>query len=440
MRFILPVVFLAAIAAQTDRAVPAFPGAEGFGANARGGRGGKVLLVTNLNDSGPGSFREACQTKGPRIVVFRTGGTIDLKSALHVTEPYITIAGQTAPGDGICLRGNEFTVDAHDVVIRHMRVRPGDISGKPVDAMSIGGNSRDVIVDHCSTSWSVDELLSTSGAISNITVQWCLIGESLNRSVHPKGPHGYGSLVRATGGATFHHNLWSHNTARNPRLGDNYGKPPFPTFDVRNNVMYDYSGMCSGMTGDHLSANYVANYIRPGPSSNKQRGIIVLTDTAEVQYYLSGNIVEGRADLTHDNSKLFDRVELKGRRLATALQRPFDAPAVQATTAEKALEAVLENVGANRPVRDPVDLRLIKQVRDRTGKIVDSQKEVGGWPVYRGGQAPLDTDHDGMPDEWERKHGLNPRDPSDAALDRDKDGYTNIEEYINSLTDRQPGE
>lgn len=428
MRF--PLALILAVPVLSGAAAPAFPGAEGFGAATPGGRGGKVLIVSNLNDSGPGSLREAVSTAGPRIVIFRVGGIIDLKSAITVKEPFITLAAQTAPGDGVCIRGNQFSIATHDVVIRFLRVRPGDISGGEVDGISIGGDSRNVILDHCSATWSVDEALSPSGAISNITVQWSIIGESLNHSVHKKGPHGYGSLARAAGGVTFHHNLWAHNSARNPRLGDNYNKPPWPMFDVRNNVMYDYGGMCSGMTGDDLSANYVANYIRPGPSSNRKRGIIVFTDTAKTRYYQADNVIEG-------DIRLFDRVEQSGRKFVTLVDAPFEAPAVRTTSAAEALEAVLEGAGAVRPVRDAVDARIVRQVRTRSGGIIDSQWEVGGWPEYRSGRPPLDTDRDGMPDEWEKAQALNANNAADAAGDRDGDGWTNIEEYLNSMAGSQ---
>jgi hypothetical protein len=423
---------LAGLAAGPAGSPPAFPGAEGFGAATPGGRGGRVLAVTNLDDSGPGSFREACEAQVPRVVVFHVAGLIDLKTPIRVTEPYITIAGQTAPGDGICLQRSEFAVHTHDVIVRFLRSRPGDISGKEMDAMGIGANARDVIFDHCSANWSVDESLSPSGNISNVTVQWCLIGEALNQSVHSKGAHGYGSLVRAAGGVTLHHNLWLHNIERNPRLGDNYGRPPFPVFDVRNNVMYDWGGTCSGLTGDDLSANYMANYLRPGPSSS-QRPPIVLTPTAHVKYYVRGNVVEGRPQYEKDPASMFTPAEADGRGLFTLVDRPFDAPPVRTTSAEDAYREVLAQAGAIRPVRDPVDARLIHEVETRTGRIINSQTEVGGWPKYRTAPPPKDSDGDGIPDDWEIAHGLNPNDPSDAGLDRGGDGYTNIERYLNDL-------
>jgi len=219
--------------------LPAFPGAEGFGAQTPGGRGGKVIPVVNLNDSGPGSLRAACEAEGARIVIFRVAGIIDLKKNIKVTEPFLTLAAQTAPGDGICLRGFALEIRTHDVIVRYLRSRPGAGSGKEVDAMDVGSGAHDVVIDHCSATWAVDENLSPSGSISNVTVQWCLIAEGLNHSIHHKGAHGYGSLVRAVGGLSLHHNLWAHNNARNPRLGENYHQPPYPTFDVRNNVIYN---------------------------------------------------------------------------------------------------------------------------------------------------------------------------------------------------------
>jgi pectate lyase len=205
--------------------VSAFPGAEGLGRLAQGGRGGRVIEVTNLNDPGPGSFRAACIAKEPRTVIFCVSGTIDLQTPIVIENPFITIAGQTAPGGGICLKRSALIVETHDAVIRFLRSRPGNLFGDQMDAISIEGESHHVLIDHCSATWSVDECLSPSGRVSNITVQWCLIGESLNRSVHKKGAHGYGSLVRAIGGVTLHHNLWLKNIARNPRLGGKRGIP-----------------------------------------------------------------------------------------------------------------------------------------------------------------------------------------------------------------------
>lgn len=428
--------------AAPAREIPAFPGAEGFGATAKGGRGGKVLFVTNLNDAGPGSFREACMAKGPRIVVFRVGGLITLESPLKITEPYLTIAGQTAPGDGICLRSNLLTIAASDVVVRFLRVRLGDLTRLESDAFSIYTPSRNVMIDHCSASWSIDETLSATGDIANVTIQWCLIGESLNRSYHSKGEHGYGSLVHATGGLTLHHNLWAHHTERNPRLGDNNYKPPFPTFDVRNNVMYNWSKMCSGLTDGDLKVNYVGNYIRPGPNSSGRKPIVLRRDTASdrVRYYVSGNFVEGRPELTANNADMFEPLEYNGRKLFTVVKAPYPVTPVRTQSPQEAYEAVLTGAGATVPVRDAVDARIIADVRNRKGKIIDSQAQVGGWPVYRSGRPPADSDQDGIPDAWEAAHGMNPRDAADAGAVDSASGYTKIELYLNELAGglRQP--
>ncbi len=423
---ILLVILFSAISLHAQTI--AFLGAEGFGRNALGGRDGRVIEVTNLNDSGPGSLREACETQGPRTIVFRISGTIDLLTPLEVTEPYLTVAGQTAPGDGICLKRSEFKVYTHDVIVRFLRSRPGNISGKEMDAMGIGSRAHDVIFDHCSATWSVDECLSPSGGISNVTVQWCLIGESLNNSVHHKGEHGYGSLVRAIGGVTLHHNLWVDNIARNPRLGDNYGRG-LPTFDVRNNVIYNWGAVCSGMTGDHLNANYVGNYLRPGPNSS-MKAPIVLTDTADVSFFLQGNIVEDRPEYAGNSASMFRSGKSTGR--FTLVDTPFVVIPVTTTSAEVAYHDVVAGVGAVLPARDPVDTRIIRELTANTGHIIDAQEEVGGWPELKSQPAPIDSDHDGMSDEWERAHRLNPNDPTDGNK-KDVDGYTMLEEYLNSL-------
>src|SRR5581483_1489580 len=231
--------------------------------------------------------------------------------------------------------------------------------------------------------------------------------------------HGYGSLVRATGGLTLHHNLWAHNRGRNPRLGDNYGKPPFPTFDVRNNVIYDYGG--PSVTGDTFEANYVTNYIKPGPATGRHQPIGP-TEKASLKFYVEGNELDGK--ITKD---LF--ATMAG---VTVVAKPFAAPGVHTVSAEEAYKLVLAGAGATVPVRDAVDARIVADVRNGTGGFVNSQKQVGGWPEYKSAPAPKDTDGDGIPDEWEAGHGLNPTDPKDAAKMRPS-GYTAIEEYVNSL-------
>jgi hypothetical protein len=261
-------------------------------------------------------------------------------------------------------------------------------------------------------------------------VQWCLIGDALNHSKHAKGDHGYGSLSRANGPVTWHHNLWAHNNSRNPRLGDNYGRPPFPTFDVRNNVMYDYGEICSGLTQGVLKVNYVANYIRPGPSS-KARTPIRVGAPSQLSFFIRDNVFEGNGALTADNSQFFDPVTIDGRKQVETVVQPFSAPLVRTSSAQAAYREVLISVGASLPKRDSVDAQIIDEVRRGTGSIIDSQQQMGGWPELKSATPPVDSDGDGMPDSWERKHGLNPHDSSDGAADKDKDGYTNVEEYLN---------
>jgi hypothetical protein len=425
-------LFLAAVTAASALALPAFPGAEGFGADTPGGRGGRVIFVTNLDDAGPGSLREACEAEGPRIVMFRVAGTIALKRPITVTKPFLTLAGQSAPGDGICLRDATFGIATHDVVVRFLRVRLGDESGKEADCIDLLNGAYNCILDHCSATWSVDECLSTSGNNRDCTIQWCLIGESLNQSKHAKGKHGYGSLARANGPISWHHNLWIHNDARNPRLGDNYGRGGlYPTFDVRNNVIYNFGGTASGLTQGILKVNYVGNYLRPGPSSRAAKPITV-GHPSQLTYFIRDNVFEGRDELTADNTQFFTVVEHEGKRVVQTVEQPFAAPPVKTVSARAALDLVLARVGASRPVRDSVDARLVDHVRTRTGKLIDSQDEVGGWPVLKSAPLPADTDNDGIPDTWEIAHGLDPKNPADANAVA-KSGYTQIEEYLNGL-------
>ncbi len=411
--------------------VPAFPGAEGAGAMTPGGRGGTVIAVTNLNDDGPGSLRAACEASGVRTVVFRVGGTIALRSPLVLRHPYITIAGQSAPGGGICLRDHPLIITTNHVIVRHLRSRLGDESAQQVDCISILGGSSHVILDHCSTSWSIDEALSISGAVSDITVQWCLIAEPLRGSKHVKGPHGFGSLSRATGRVSWHHNLWAHADARNPRLGDYYGRGT-PTFDVRNNVIYNHGATATGLTQGRLLVNYVGNYIRPGPDSRAKTPITIGRDS-DIQFFIRDNVVDGMPALTADNTRFFNVVAFDGRRQVTTTDTPFDMPPVTTVTADEALALVLDSAGATKPRRDAVDARIVEHVRTRGGRIIDSQAEVGGWPGLDAGTAPADEDNDGMPDAWERARGLDPHDATDANGDVDGDGYTHLEDYLNEL-------
>ncbi len=413
----------------------AFPGAEGAGRFALGGRGGAVLRVTNLNDSGPGSLRAAVEADGPRTVVFDIGGTIRLASPLRIREPRITIAGQTAPGGGITLRGQPLIVSADDVVVRYIRSRLGDEDGVEADAVTIDRGQR-IILDHISASWSVDETLSIGSrdrVIDDVTVQWSIISESLNLSAHSKGDHGYGSLVRAGRGAdiTFHHNLWASHRARMPRPG-NYltpdQDPEGARFAFVNNVFYNWGGERAGYNADDDPATvsiyaFVANSYRRGPDSTG--GVIFEEESTLARAWFESNSVDGV--VPNDPLSLVEGGERDGYSLAA---RP-DWALPAATSAAAAEAAVFATAGASRP-RDAVDLRVIDSVGDGTGRIIDSQNQVGGWPDLAPGTAWVDGDGDGMPDDWERAHGHDPA-GSDGAADCDGDGFTNLEDWLNGL-------
>lgn len=409
--------------------LPAFPGAEGYGATTPGGRGGELYVVTNLNDAGPGSFRDAI-SKPRRTIVFGVSGTIQLKRTIQIEEPYITVAGQTAPGDGICLRGYTLQIQTHDVVVRHLRVRLGDETKQQNDAIGLLNGCRNIILDHCSATWSVDEGLSTSGEDKDITVQWCLIGNALNASLHSKGSHGYGSLARANGPVSWYHNLWAHNHSRNPRLGDAYNKGSHPFFDVRYNVIYNPGEVASGLTQGVFNVNYVGNYVKFGPDT-KAKFVFDVGPPAQIRFHLAGNVLEGNAAATVDNRLFLDPADFKEDQKLATVEKAFASPVTRPYTAQEAYEAVLSSVGAVLPTRDAVDAAIVETVRTGTGKIINSQKDVGGWPELKSAAAPADGDRDGMPDAWERAHKLAADDPKDAKVDSDKDGYTNLEEYLN---------
>lgn len=431
--------------------LPAFPGAEGYGSVATGGRGGKVLGVTNLKDSGPGSLRAAVEAKGPRIVVFRVSGTIDLKSKLSISNPYITIAGQTAPGDGIAIKRRPLTIDADEVVLRYLRLRLGDETGDDVDALS-SRYHKNIMVDHVSASWSVDETVSIYHC-ENVTVQWCLISESLYNSVHVKGSHGFGGIWGANF-STYHHNLLAHHSSRNPRFASGAGHT-----DYRNNVIYNWGGN-SAYGGEKqqvgnprfnfTTINMVANYYKPGPAteSGPVRHRIVSPSSRDGasdfgQWYVAENYMHGDPKVTSDNWA--GGVQPQGGEIHINMLKftaPWNAMPIRQQTAEDAYRLVLQHAGASLPRRDRIDARILEEVRTGTAKfgetyggggtgIIDSQNAVGGWPQLNSQAAPPDNDDDGMPDAWESGHGLNPHDLADGSKDQDGDGYTNVEEYLN---------
>jgi hypothetical protein len=433
---------LATASAQAaPREVLAFPGAEGAGRLAVGGRGGAVIKVTNLDDAGPGSLRAAVEAKGPRTVVFEVAGTIALKTPLKISQPNLTIAGQTAPGGGITLRDQTLVVAADDVVIRFIRSRLGDESKTEGDAIWINKGRR-IILDHVSASWSVDETLSASARYDepgqgfyDLTVQWSIIAESLRHSIHAKGDHGYGSLIRGGNGSkiSFHHNLWANHQARMPRPGNYEGPDKDPVgafFEFRSNVFYNWGKGHAGYDADKAALaaySFIDNAYVMGPDSEKPIAFNESNNLAKA--WFAGNSLNGVVPA--DPWSLVDGLQAPGYRQSG----PIEVAPVAADPAASASERVLAEAGA-RVFRDSVDARVVAGVRDRSGRQIDSQAQVGGWPVLPTGQAAADTDGDGMPDAWETAHGFNPQKP-DGALDRDGDGRTNLEDYLAEAATRR---
>jgi hypothetical protein len=429
----------------------AFPGAEGYGRFARGGRGGRVIAVTNLNDSGPGSLREAVEAEGPRTVVFKVGGTIQLKSKLVIRNPYITIAGQTAPGDGICIRGYTFGFyGTHDAIIRYVRIRVGDESGQTMDGTGFASSDH-CIIDHCSVSWSIDEAVSSRGA-GNITFSRNIVAEPLNIAHHakyqPGKGHGYAGSISGNIGS-FHHNLLAHAAGRNFSLagGLTRGGNFAGLLDIRNNVVFNWVNRTND--GGVKGCNLVANYYIPGPATRVFH--LLKPDVGNPddpqQYHVSGNIIEGRDHFADDNWHP-ECVVVDPKHLPLIRRdHPIFEPFVTTHDAKQAYESVMADVGANLPKLDAVDQRILDEVRRRTFTfrgsrsqlpgIPDSQTDVGGWPELAPGIAPIDSDHDGMPDTWEVANALNPRDPSDATTDADNDGWENLEEYLQWIIDNR---
>ena len=450
--------------------IPAFPGAEGAGRFSFGGRGGRVCVVTSLADSGPGTLREACESAGPRIVVFNVAGIIQLKRPLHIRAPYITIAGQTAPGDGVCVAGFTTHIDTHDAVIRYLRFRRGATNVFDRDD-ALGGNPvGNVIVDHCSTSWGLDENLSMyrhmyepkDGGPArklptvNLTIQWCVSSEALDTYNHAFGATWGGRNT------SFHHNLFACNTGRNASIGMGYD------FNFTNNVLFNWRHRTLDGGDETSRGNVINNYYKPGPATHDDpvRYRVVLPDGKRLpkgaahgeddygRWYVAGTYVVGNEKVTADNwdggvqfrtggSPEEAQVQSAEKALGPWLAKvradqPLPMAPVTLQSAREAYEAVLAGAGATLPRRDPVDLRIIEAVRTgqvsyEAGKgIITDIKQVGGYPEYRGEPA-LDSDGDGIPDWWEVKYGLDPHDPADATRDCNGDGYTNIEKYLNGI-------
>lgn len=455
--------------------IAAFPGAEGGGKYARGGRGGRVIVVTNLNDDGPGSLRWACEQGGARTVVFNVAGIIKLKSPLMIRAPYITIAGQSAPGDGVCVAGESVWIDTHDVIIRYMRFRRGETwVGRRDDA--IGGNPiGNIMIDHVSATWGLDENMSmyrhmyndSTGKIEdkfgtvNITIQNSIFAEALDT-----WNHAFGSTLGGEN-CTFMRNLWANNAGRNPSVGWN------GIFNFVNNVVYNWVHRSIDGGDYRAQFNIINNYFKPGPATPKdapvghrilkpESGRSKLPYQVYGRAYVNGNVMEGYPAITKDNwdggVQLEDEYDIKDHMHYVKQNKPLIMPQLTILNADAARTYVLNNVGATLPKRDAVDARIVEQVR--TGKVktlpnvkspetqfehrrlpIDSYKmgiitdpsQVGGYPDYKG-MPYKDADNDGMPDDYEKKKGLNANDASDAAAySKTKSGYTNIEEYLNSL-------
>lgn len=448
--------------------VLAFPGADGAGKYTTGGAGGKVLVVTSLKDDGSeGTLRWALRKKGPRTIVFAVSGIIELQSPLKVSNGDVTIAGQTALGDGICLKNYTFGIQADNVIVRFIRSRMGaDIKQKGDDAMNGFKNHRNIIIDHCSMSWSTDEC-ATFYDNSQFTLQWCIISESLANSIHEKGAHGYGGIWGGQG-ASFHHNLLAHHTNRTPRLcGSRYtGRPQDEKVELFNNVIYNY-GSDGAYAGEGGSYNFLNNYYKPGPytatKSSYKRLFTAYPDDGKNKnvkgthgvFCFSGNYIDPTCSkLTEKQRQAIMKVNKDNTvglivkkefapQSELLAQSPFDiAEHVTLQPTWEAYESVLQFAGASYR-RDAYDKRIVEETRKgtytyegshgSTNGMIDQPSDVGGWPEYRSDEAPVDSDSDGMPDEWEKAHGLNPHDAADGCSYNLSPDYTNLEVYLNGL-------
>ncbi|MHB9055582.1 MAG: pectate lyase family protein [Paludibacteraceae bacterium] len=436
---------------QSNAQTPAFPGAEGAGMYTTGGRGGKVLYVTSLDDSeDEGTLRWAIRKKGPRTILFKVSGTIKLTSPLIINNGDVTIAGQSAPGDGICMRDYKVSVSADNVIIRYLRFRLGDETMQQEDAFS-GVRNKQVIIDHCSMSWSEDECASFYDN-ENFTMQWCILAESLRNSFHAKGKHGYGGIWGGKN-ATFHHNLLVSHDSRNPRFcGSRYSnQPDLERVDFRNNVIYNW-GMNSSYAGEGGVYNIVNNYYKPGPATKaKWHFMDSWADDGKNRqpagthgtFFLKGNVMEGDRKMSCNNT-LGLKMNVNYKTYAPTVtindivaKTEFKMPFVITQSATKAFKEVLKYAGASL-VRDALDVRYVKETetgtytytgsKGSTNGLIDSQNDVGGWIQYNSLPAPADSNNDGIPDGWlEKKY------PGKKSSDLDKNGYTYLEVYLNSI-------
>ncbi len=437
-------------------ALVAFPGAEGYGRFATGGRGGDVYHVTSLDDGGPGTLREGIMSIKagiPRTIVFGVSGNISLKKDLRIEKVNgLTIAGQTAPGDGITLKDNTLKImkGSSNIIMRYLRCRLGDESKPSNDALDVGSEpdvSHDVILDHLTLSWGVDGNMDTE-MLSRFTMQWCMVGEALNDSCHyKKEPHAMLMSFRKTqGDVSIHHNLLFSSRDRHPTLGG--GEPQQSNtaaiFDFRNNVIYNWEGACNLASGRF---NLIGNYWRPGPNTDFKRNPFPIAPKAEANDvtvgFFADNHFEDKPGWTADNYSAFQFGTRGGKYIGEVTKAKFVQPGElvaqpdRATThsAQEAYKLVLANAGASK-ARDVADKRAVDGVIEGTHRRIDSQKEVGGWPELNSQPSPRDADRDGMPDSWEKAHGLNSDDAEDRNA-RQKDGYTSLEHYLNSLAPPQ---
>ncbi len=427
-----------------DDGIPVFPGAEGFGTHTPAGRGGKVIAVTSLSDSGPGTLRAALEDPDPRIIVFRVSGTIELKDPLFIHHPFVTVSGQTAPGGGIAIKNAGIHISTHDVLIQHLRIRPGNegrLNPDDNDAVSVLGPHGDVdgaynvVLDHISASWGEDETISTWYGAHDITISWSIISEALNRSRHRKETHSAGLLIGDSSyHVSVHHSLLAHNDFRNPLIIDG------GTHDIVNNVIYNWGILPAEIvdTDSNSFLNFVGNIFIPGPSSQDGPFEIFVSPTESIpKIFVEGNIGPHRPDEQMDEWAIvgFGWGE---EGVASEQYRsyvPFPTMQITSVNALDAQWQVLECAGASLPVRDAVDSRVASDVENGTGRIIDSPEDVGGYPDLAGGTPQVDSDQDGMPDEWEKDVGLDPFNGNDGNDDHDQDGYTNIEEYLHSLVE-----
>ncbi|MCD4830186.1 MAG: hypothetical protein K8R02_00080 [Anaerohalosphaeraceae bacterium] len=436
-------------------ALRAFPTAEGYGCNATGGRGGDVYHVTSLYDTEtPGTLRYGIvSAAGPRTIVFDISGTIALSDYLDITNDNITIAGQTAPGDGICLKNFALKINADDIIVRHMRFRPGHQAAPltETDAVSIlDGN--DIILDHCSLTWAVDENLGVGNsniARSDVTIQWCIMSEGLTDPFDQGGGwgHSMAALLSPTNGnlcrVSMHHNIMSQNYKRNPYCAP-YDNADI-ILDLRNNVVYNwghksiYAGAWNDPERDDVQMNLVGNYLIAGDDTDDFYAVRAENTSiqGDIEFYRSGNYIDNDRDENLDGHPWYSS-NIYGN--YTALGSPLSCPAVTTHTALQAYSLVLEQAGAGATVqsvaeRDSVDSRIVNDIETHDGGLIDLPSEVGGWPTLSSYTTRTDSDQDGMPDFWENEFLLNPNDASDRNDDADGDGYTNLEEYLSWLID-----